>query len=208
MNNLGALSGTSSLRYKLCQVRSADPLRCIVVYAPTLDLIMCNIYRPPAASLIKFQEILGKCTQAMQQAENANTHIFVVGDFNFPPSIVQWEKHGEEVIPVTNKGSSQDKLAFQTLQEMSEKHFLTQVIHQPTRKQNTLDLCYTNDPNSILNVVSTEVPITVSDHNFINITTNYMTSLTQDMDAPDPICEFSTLNFPAADHDRLHTWRK
>ena len=47
---------------------------------------------------------------------------------------------------------------------------LIQVVDEPTREENTLDLIYTNETSMIMNVES--IKSSLSDHDRIEITTN------------------------------------
>ena len=91
--------------------------------------------------------------------------------------MVTWEKVDDVVFPRVVQGCSQARLAFQALLSIADDHFLSQTIHLPTRKQNTLDLCFTNDPHSLINTESLLVPQYISDHNLIRIQTTYTTDI-------------------------------
>ena len=81
--------------------------------------------------------------------------------------------------------------------------FLSQVVHQHTRLDQTLDLCFTNDPQAILQITSMEVEDQVSDHNIINISTAYSMPSISNSAPPESVPEFSTFDFPSADLDSL-----
>ena len=52
-----------------------------------------------------------------------------------------------------------------------EEHCMIQIIEETTRKENTIDLVYTNDIGIVTNIdVNTSA---ISDHNKIEITTTY-----------------------------------
>ena len=54
--------------------------------------------------------------------------------------------------------------------EVIDKHHLVQMIEEPTREENTLDLIFTNNPEIITQL---DISKTImSDHNIIEVTTN------------------------------------
>merc|ERR1711989_159248 len=54
--------------------------------------------------------------------------------------------------------------------EVIDKHHLVQMIEEPTRKENTLDLIFTNNPEIITQL---DISKTImSDHNIIEVTTS------------------------------------
>ena len=87
--------------------------------------------------------------------------------------------------------------AFAELMKLADKYFLSQVIHDPTRKNNTLDLCFTNDPNSFLSIETIPFP-SVSDHNMIRIQTSYSCDTTQHT-ANHDVPEIASFNYENAD---------
>jgi len=54
--------------------------------------------------------------------------------------------------------------------EIIDKYYLVQAIEEPTRKENTLDLVFTNEIDAFTQVEVTET--IMSDHNIIEITTD------------------------------------
>ena len=76
---------------------------------------------------------------------NQNQHIIIGGDFNFPG----WDSHNELLKPNCQKVSLLDDVS------------LIQIMHKPTRGDNTLDLMKTNNP---ANINRTELLPGISDH--------------------------------------------
>merc|ERR1712033_105109 len=63
------------------------------------------------------------------------------------------------------------KLQLERFNDICEEHCMIQIIEEATRKENTLDLVYTNDIRIVANIdVNTSV---ISDHNEIEISTTY-----------------------------------
>ena len=71
-----------------------------------------------------------------------------MGDFNFPPKIVTWEKSKHGMYPVVKPGETDgQKEACRLLVDLMNRFSLTQIVDKPTRKNNTLDLILTDNPD-------------------------------------------------------------
>ena len=134
-----------------------------------------------------------------------NPNIYITGDFNFDPSVVEWEKIDEVVVPKTMVGETHNKSSFQALLNLTDSLFLSQIIHYPTRLKNVLDLCFTNDPHSVINTYPISVPRAISDHNIVHIDLNYASEMHSSHDTPDPLPEIATYDFP---HGNLEAFGK
>ena len=92
------------------------------------------------------------------------------------------------------------KAQYEKLQQITSEYFLTQVIEEPTRGNNILDLLYTNNLDVLLNVKIDQT--NMSDHNIIYCSTTYM------MKEADPVPveekQFLNLNF----YDRKINWSR
>ena len=146
-------------------------IQAILVYP--IKLLLFNVYRPPDASLAKFKDVLNQVHKTLEKLQDDDFNIFITGDFNFPPEVVIWIKSDDVTIPVFKPSVSQVSLAFKELIALTDALFLLQVINIPTRKENTLDLCFTNDPQSINSIVGIPVSQDISDHKIIKINTEY-----------------------------------
>ena len=176
---------------------SNGDVELVISYVPMLKLYVCNIYRPSSATLAHFTEAMDYLTTILNAATDSNSNIILVGDFNFPD--FTWESHDGVTIPVYNPHlQSQEHLAFKKLIDVMNKFNLMQMVDKPTRLDNTLDLVFSNDPDSILEVIVHPVPGSISDHNFINIVTPPPAP-----PPPAPPSLFATFDFPNADHSTL-----
>ena len=54
-----------------------------VSVAPSIGVLIANVYRPPDASMCKFQEALGKVDDAFWTFSINDTNLILTGDFNF-----------------------------------------------------------------------------------------------------------------------------
>ena len=168
-----------------------------------LNLYLINMYRPPAATLQHFKEALDFVAPTLAEASDTNSNVVLLGDFNFPKPLFDWETHDHITIPIFNPDlQSQLHIAFQSLIKLVTHYNLSQVVGKPTRRDTVLDLVFTNDPDSIIDVAVTPVPNSISDHNFIDITTSYSPITPTSQPPPPPPPEFATFDFPAA--DQLH----
>ena len=70
----------------------------------------------------------------------------------------------------TDHGTINQQKQFEKLIEVIDKHHLVQMIEEPMREENTLDLIFTNNPEIITQL---DISKTImSDHNIIEVTTN------------------------------------
>jgi hypothetical protein len=172
-------------------------------YIYTLNTILVNIYCPPDAALAKFQDIINRVRSLLQSNEIVNPTIMITGDFNFRPDVVIWNKVEDVVVPTIAPGVSQTKLAFQALMNLADEYFLSQTMHVPTRLENTLDLYFTNDPQSII-CIDSIVPQHISDHNLICIQTSYTTDTTEHITANSNAPQIAKFNYEKADEESFH----
>ena len=167
------------------------------------NILLINIYRPPDSSLTKFNDIIQKVNTVLEETEMDNHNIYITGDFNFPPEVVEWEKVDDVIIPVVKPGKSQIKLAYESLQKLVDHHFLLQIIDLPTRKDNILDLCFTNDTLSIASIESVMIPQFISDHNMIRIKTLHSTKKEEIKANHKDIPTIATFNFEKSNYTIL-----
>ena len=170
---------------------------------PNIKMIVCCFYRPPDATeesfrlAIRFVE-----TYITRTADYESYEIQILGDFNLPN--IQWP---DSLIPEENfQCSSNDKStnnSEQILLNMTNMFFLSQYILNPTRKDNILDLFFTNNNDAVLHAEIKDTKI--SDHRIVEII-NRQTLLT--FDSPHKIrtkslVNFSHLNYNKANYEEL-----
>ena len=113
-------------------------------------LYLCSFYRPDDAdheSLNKFGESLDRLSA------NSNAHVLIGGDFNFLG--FEWETE-------TLKSKATAMGQHREFLELIRDYGLEQMVTEPTRLNNTLDLILTNTPGLVLRV---ETVMGVSDNN-------------------------------------------
>ena len=146
----------------------------IGLFIPELDLALVTVYRPPACPGWKFKEALEEITAWLRQLEgkSSSPSVLVSGDFNLG-FLKSWDASSIESIKSSSssrsadgKAVSEDKKQALFLIEFAEDFFLHQHIEEGTRRQNILDLIFTNDNQLIVNC-SQIINENLSDHNTI-----------------------------------------
>ena len=101
------------------------------------SVIVGNFYRPPSASEEALLE-LDNSISTMKQ-KYPNSVIIVGGDFILPG--IDWK---------TNSSKTGDpyRQSSEIMLNIAEKYNMEQLISEPTRGKNTLDLCFTTHPAS------------------------------------------------------------
>lgn len=118
----------------------------------TKKLYVCAYYRPDvsdAASLVKFEESLDRA------AGMPNAHLLIGGDLNFP---------GWDWPTLTLKSKSPEPTLHRKFLSLLQDHGLEQMVMEPTREDNILDLFITNNPHLVPRV---EVAPGLSDHRVV-----------------------------------------
>ena len=115
------------------------------------DLFIGCFYMPHrnANDLTHLQKSLEKLNTVRQK------HVIICGDFNCPD--IDWNTC------CINKNADNREIQQQLL-DIASDHCLTQVVHEPTRQNNILDLCFTSNSTLINNV---QVIPGFSDHDIV-----------------------------------------
>ena len=97
-----------------------------------------SFYSPPNPPVTIFEELKSSLTNIKQQFPNA--FILLGGDFNCPG--IKWSDGTllESYLPAATR---------EALLQFSNHHYLDQIVLQPTRANNILDLCFTSHPGKI-----------------------------------------------------------
>ena len=142
----------------------------LMLYEP---INLCLIYNPPNCSEVYKQDLLSYLETTMQSLVKT----YILGDFNSPD--IDWATLSSNC----NFSSSLCDLSFQ--------YDFSQVIDSPTHIHgNTLDLIFTNSPDSVTDIViSYDLnPVTKSDHYLISF--KFQLSTTQHSITSEPIYIF------------------
>ncbi|CAL4080215.1 unnamed protein product, partial [Meganyctiphanes norvegica] len=151
---------------------SVDKNELTAVYIEKLNTINMVIYRPPDTKLSAFAPILEKVKDILRNVSGPDPTIIITGDFNFP--FIRWIRGPDngcrwEIKPNT-RFTNDEKEQFNRLYEIMDKNNLIQLIEEPTRERNTLDLVFTNEISMFTHTEVTKSSF--SDHHLIELTTN------------------------------------
>ena len=161
---------------------------------------MCTIYRPPNCEAANFLPVLDKVREKLE--DHKQSDIIISGDFNFPQ--VNWsDPDCRKISAATND----EKIQLNKLLNLTDDFFLQQLVTQPTRNDNILDLVFTNITDSLFDCTISKHK-TLSDHNLIELKLNHNHS-----EPPIPeICTDNTTerngykkyNFHKADYEAIN----
>ena len=144
----------------------------VAVHIEKVNIINIVVYRPPDTKLPVFTAIMNKINKLLSEMETPEPTVILTGDFNFP--FIEWKRSEVGACSWSMKqgtyGTDDEKSQFHKMMEVMDKYHLVQAIEEPTRKENTLDLIFTNGIEIFKQV---EVNRTImSDHDLIEITTD------------------------------------
>ena len=135
-----------------------------------LNVTTIVIYRPPDATLEEFNDVLAKAVDFLNA--HPSKDIIVAGDFNFSPEVVKWKTIDDLCVPVPSSFRTDSrKDQFQRLLDFTNEFFLHQIISEPTRENNILDLVFTTSTYMFHSPLNAKIP--VSDHHLLQFQTNY-----------------------------------
>ena len=160
------------------------------------NTIVASVYRPPDATDEEFSGMM-KCLQDYINNASKDEHldIVVLGDFNLP--CINWDD-----ISIRKSYDKDSTQCAKTLLTFMEQNFMSQYIDVSTRGNNVLDLCLMNNDRLVLKVNSECTKL--SDHNIVNITTQYpLDSTPKVQTAPSEPHTFRSLNMQKADFDQV-----
>ena len=122
----------------------------------TQDIVLGCFYCPPMAHISVLEDLQNSLYEVKSAYPTAK--IFLGGDFNSPS--INWSSGA-----ITNSYVS---VSFrEKLIEVSKEFHLEQLVLEPTRQHNILDLCFTSHPST---VISSQTSPGLSDHEAVIIT--------------------------------------
>ena len=133
----------------------------ICLHLPAINAVLVNLYRPPTCPEVLFKHALSDVSQAIDSLGAPMPSVIMCGDFNLPS--VDWTSGtiGSCTIEIQRQAGA--------LFEFMNQYCLQQMVSQPTRVNNILDLFMTNNPEIVWNM---EVVNTVlSDHRLVLVET-------------------------------------
>ena len=129
-----------------------------IIHLARRNLIIVNLYRPPATNLEHFRNQITAINEEIDKIGSPLPTIIAMGDFNFPT--INWARN-----ELTRLRSAAP------LMDLMEKYALENYIDAPTRDNNILDLFLTNDAEMVKHVEVMKNERIMSDHNIAIITT-------------------------------------
>jgi hypothetical protein len=146
------LSALAMLQY------SDGVVELLVVKIRDIDSLLVGVYRPPDTTAEEWAAALDVLHEAILLAQAHNDkyrNLIMCGDFNFPD--VRWEDPALVGLATGQAGM---------LVKFMEQHFIDNVVTEPTRLNNILDLVMTNNVDMISHI-EIEKNVKFSDHNTV-----------------------------------------
>lgn len=167
------ISGTSETLLNF----SNSGVDVLAVHVKPLDIVVIVVYRQPDVPIdgcrsthVEFTEAMTKIRTLLSNLDTPSPDVILCGDFNLPHA--NW--HGT----CTKPGASTDeKKIIDILASLASDFFLTQCVDKPTRRENILDLIFTNNEELVNSFVSMKTDF--SDHNIVECKTYLSLSKTQ-----------------------------
>ena len=144
----------------------------VAITIEKINIINIVVYRPPDTGYDDFVKIMNKIEELLSEMATPEPTVIITGDFNFP--FIEWKRNIEGACSWKKKtldnGTLDEQRQFNNMMDIMNKYHLIQTVEEKTRKNNTLDLVFTNDLGII-----TQIDVTgtiMSDHDIIEIATN------------------------------------
>ena len=161
-------------KLKIGQIWEKRYNRCEMIGIEIKDLQTINIvvYRPPDTKIEDFKVILRTLRTILNELGEHNNTIILSGDFNF--RFIEWRKEQSGACSYRYKRTAgkDEKNQFIELLKLCNEYCLMQIIDEPTRGENTLDLFFTNETSLVTDVDVNKS--TKSDHSRIELSTRYV----------------------------------
>merc|ERR1711954_456102 len=171
----------------------------IAIEIPDLQTVNIVVYRPPKTESKDFEIILTKIQDIFSSFKQLDPTILLSGDFNFP--FVEWERLEDNscrwVYKSNTNATTDEKKQFEKLLDLCDTKCMLQIIKEPTREKNTLELVFTNETSLITSIGVSKSKL--SDHDSIEIGTNYTINKQTEVRRIDENkdCDLKNLNFYA-----------
>ena len=157
---------------KLLLEDRVESCKIVAVHIESMNVVNIVVYRPPDTHSVEFAIVMDKIKKLLGEMVSPEPSVIITGDFNFP--FIEW-KRGELnackwKMKAYNNAKEDEKKQFYKLMDIMDSFHLVQMIQEHTRKENTLDLMFTNNPG-----LFTQIEVTgtcLSDHDMIEITTS------------------------------------
>ena len=170
-----------------------------MIYCKSANIVIIGVYRPPLAPFDKFAECIASIQAFIDTIERA-TELYIAGDFNLP--FVNWNTCA---IDLGKSILLSDRQSALELFDFMEVNFLQQMVSEPTRKDNILDLIFSNNTDMIhsISVSKTEK----SDHDTVNCVLLHpqflLPSHATERPVYSPSCLLDDINFNSANWESI-----
>ena len=127
----------------------------VCCYIESSHTLIASIYRPPDSNPSGFSSLLSHLQDTVDRISDSHRmpDMYILSDFNFPE--IDWK------MPISPLSTSASDLVY-----FMDKNHLSQIVTEPTRGDNTLDLAITNVPRYIAEVRVR--PTILSDHSLVH----------------------------------------
>ena len=126
---------------------SQNKCEMVAIRIPSLNLVNIVTYRPPHTKINDFNPLIVKIREILNSLERPDPTIVWTGDFNFP--FVEWKEcdSGGSIWDFNTKmnACADEREQFRNIMNLASNFNLIQLISEPTRGNNTLDLIFTNE---------------------------------------------------------------
>ena len=154
---------------------------------------LCSFYRPPSNNSTPITVLHNFLSDIFHNKTLHSPQIILAGDFNLPS--ISWVGGTGQVNPNPVYGTDVNQLLLESVNEFG----LDQLVTEPTRGSNILDLIFSSHPESIANV---EVIPGMSDHKAVYCELNLSSRAVTD-DIEHPIFLYNKGNMPQLKSDLL-----
>ena len=169
---------------KLLSHGSKGLIEYVCIYMCKINLMIITVYRSPQSNYENFKNALEEIQNTIESISPTYPTIILNGDFNFRK--INWT-NGQAPT------ASPNCTAQNTFLNFVSEHNLNQMIQEPTRENNTLDLLFTNN-DDIFTSIEVQDQTSLSDHRLI-IATTIITATTPKPRSPYTTKSFRGLNF-------------
>ena len=180
---------------QLCEL-SHEKCEMVAINIHAIQTINIVVYRPPGTKLKEFNTILNKLQDLFKQLAKPNPTLILTGDFNFP--FVKWKRLPNNSClweyKANTNATTDEKQQFEKLINLCNNQCMLQIIEEPTREENTLDLIFTNEINIATTIEVNKTKL--SDHDCIEVSTNYIVMEQPESNETKELkCTLKSLNF-------------
>ena len=141
----------------------------LAIHIEKLNIINIVIYRPPDTHSTEFASVMDKIKKLLTTMTSPEPSVIISGDFNFP--FVEWRRGDLNAckwrMKIYSNAKEDEKKQFHKLIDIMDSFHLVQTIQEPTRKENTLDLVFTNNTSLFKQIEVTKTNL--SDHYRVEI---------------------------------------